>query len=457
MIIFGVPHQPSPSLGGPKACREKRQEVEVLAPRADLGTTPITVVDVETTGIFPGGHDRIIEIALLRFRPDSGVVEDEYTTLVNPTRDIGRADIHGICAGDLLQAPEFGEVAGDISHRLCGTIVAGHNVRFDLDFLRAEYGRLGVEMPSFPTLCTLRLAYKLERCPSRSLSGCCAAAGVEHRDAHTATGDARACLGILRYYLPQVWGRQLCDLGSDCDTLPALAWFHHSTSGCAVPRDQAAYLSAHERSYLSRLVTRLPGCEGSSLREAEYLCLLDRVLEDRGLTRDETESLCAAASAWGMGQNDVNGAHRAYVWALARQAKADGVVTDLERRDLLSVCDLLGVDMSTLAQLLEPTHSAAPKPQGSDGLAPTVLAGKTVCFTGELLGKVRGERVTREVAEEYARRAGMLVKSGVTKGLEILVVADPDTQSGKAKKAREYGTRILAEAAFWAAIGANVE
>lgn len=37
------------------------------------------------------------------------------------------------------------------------------------------------------------------------------------------------------------------------------------------------------------------------------------------------------------------------------------------------------------------------------------------------------------------------------------MVADPDTQSGEAKKAREYGTRIMAEAAFWKAIGANVE
>lgn len=429
----------------------------MLATRAELGTTPITVVDLETTGIFPGGHDRIIEIALLRFRPDSGVVEDEYTTLVNPKRDIGRADIHGICAGDLLHAPEFDEVAGDISHRLCGAIVAGHNVRFDLDFLRAEYGRIGAEMPEFPTLCTLRLAYKLERIPSRSLSGCCAAAGVEHRNAHTAMGDARACLGILLYYLQQVRGHQLIELGSECDMLPTLQWFQRSPSGRAVPRDQATYLRAYERSYLSRLVANMPGTEGSSLREAEYLCLLDRVLEDRGLTREETESLCAAASAWGMSQNDVNGAHSAYVWALARQAKADGVVTDLERRDLLSVCELLGVDTGTLAQLLESTHSAAPKPQGSDALVSTALAGKTVCFTGELLGKVRGERVTREVAEEYARRAGLLVRSGVTKGLDLLVVADPDTQSGKAKKAREYGTRIMAEAAFWAAIGANVD
>ena len=77
----------------------------MLAARAELGNTPIAVLDTETTGIYPGGHDRIIEIALLRFRPDTGQVEDEYATLINPKRDIGRADIHGIAAVALANKP----------------------------------------------------------------------------------------------------------------------------------------------------------------------------------------------------------------------------------------------------------------------------------------------------------------------------------------------------------------
>jgi DNA polymerase-3 subunit epsilon len=68
-----------------------------------------------------------------------------------------------------------------------------------------------------------------------------------------------------------------------------------------------------------------------------------------------------------------------------------------------------------------------------------------------------GQRVTRDMAEEFARGAGMLVQKDVTRRLDILVVADPDTQSGKARKAREYGTRIMTEATFWAAIAAGVE
>jgi hypothetical protein len=45
----------------------------------------------------------------------------------------------------------------------------------------------------------------------------------------------------------------------------------------------------------------------------------------------------------------------------------------------------------------------------------------------------------------------------VTKKLNILVVADAFTQSGKAKKARKYGTRIMPEIVFWQSLGVEVE
>jgi DNA polymerase-3 subunit epsilon len=145
----------------------------MLARRAELGTTPIVVVDVETTGISPSHHDRIIEIAIIRWKPDTGEIEDEYETLVNPKRDIGRADIHGIAAGELLHAPEFAEIAGDIGRRLGGAILAGHNIRFDVGFLKSEYARVGLALPDHPTVCTLHLAYQLDKLPSRSLLHCC--------------------------------------------------------------------------------------------------------------------------------------------------------------------------------------------------------------------------------------------------------------------------------------------
>jgi DNA polymerase-3 subunit epsilon len=51
----------------------------------------------------------------------------------------------------------------------------------------------------------------------------------------------------------------------------------------------------------------------------------------------------------------------------------------------------------------------------------------------------------------------MVVKESVTRKLDMLVVADPDTQSGKAKRARQYGIRIVHERVFWRSLGLEVE
>lgn len=129
---------------------------------AALGKTPFAVIDVEATGIYPGGHDRVIEVAVVRMSPGFQI-EDEWVTLVNPRRDIGRTDIHGIQPADVAHAPLFDEISADVGTRLSGAIVAGHHLRFDLGFLGAEFERSGVRMPPLPSLCTLALTHDL--CP----------------------------------------------------------------------------------------------------------------------------------------------------------------------------------------------------------------------------------------------------------------------------------------------------
>jgi DNA polymerase-3 subunit epsilon len=85
------------------------------------------------------------------------------------------------------------------------------------------------------------------------------------------------------------------------------------------------------------------------------------------------------------------------------------------------------------------------------------LRGKRVCFTGELQARIDGGPVTRAVAQQLAAQAGLVVANSVTKKLDLLVAADPNTLSGKGRKARHYGTRIVAEAAFWRMLGVAVE
>jgi DNA polymerase-3 subunit epsilon len=53
------------------------------------------------------------------------------------------------------------------------------------------------------------------------------------------------------------------------------------------------------------------------------------------------------------------------------------------------------------------------------------------------------------MAEELARRSGFRVSGSVTKKVDLLVAADPETLSGKAVKARRYGIPIMSEREFW--------
>ncbi len=157
---------------------------------------------------------------------------------------------------------------------------------------------------------------------------------------------------------------------------------------------------------------------------------------------------------WGLPRAAVVEAHRSYLGNLVRLALADGVVTSRERVDLESVCELLGLPGTTLDVLL--AQSAPPKPV-SPPSAQSSLAGRSVCFTGELESLLDGEPISRARAEELAIAAGLIVRKTVVKKLDILVAVDPGSQSSKAQKARAQGTRIMSEPAFWQAIGVAVE
>ena len=87
----------------------------------------------------------------------------------------------------------------------------------------------------------------------------------------------------------------------------------------------------------------------------------------------------------------------------------------------------------------------------------SLVSSRTYHFTGAMRCTVDGEKVTRERAQLVAAENGMEVKTGVTTELDFLVVADPDSMSGKAKKARKYGVRILAEPVFWRIMGVEME
>jgi DNA polymerase-3 subunit epsilon len=186
------------------------------------------------------------------------------------------------------------------------------------------------------------------------------------------------------------------------------------------------------------------------------------VLEDRRVDKEEGQSLFEVATRWGLSANRISEIHRDYLQRLAIAALVDGVVTDSERRDMSLVAHLLGVDHLALEGILQ-TAKQNLSGKGKSSLpvtisiGPTDLSGKRVCFTGECQCRLKGEAITRELATELATQSGLVVVESVTKKLDLLVVADPLTQSGKAKKAQKYGIRVMHEPVFWKVVGLAIE
>lgn len=79
------------------------------------------------------------------------------------------------------------------------------------------------------------------------------------------------------------------------------------------------------------------------------------------------------------------------------------------------------------------------------------LAGKSFCFTGAIqrTNPSTGSRWTRSQMQGLVKREGGVVKNSVSQGLDFLVMADPESKSTKAQKARSLGIAILAEDAFF--------
>lgn len=408
---------------------------------------PYAVVDCETTGIHPAAHHRIIELAIIEV-DTAGELVDSWVSLLRVDRDLGPTGIHGIRGRELRDAPKFEEVLGDVLGRLAGKAVVAHNARFDCAFLESEFARLGIDVKPLPQVCTMALAGSLGIGGSRMrLADCAAALGTDLTDAHSAEADAMVCASILATFLRERGAMAIEEFERGM-VRPLADWPKSNRRAPCCPRGIASPV-AEEPSFLTSLVGSADAALGADTAVvAPYLEVLDRAIEDRRLSDVEQMELAETAHMLGLTADRVRSLHSDYVGTLIALARRDSVVTDRERHDLVMVGKALGI--GEVESLLDQPF------EGGKARRLDSLEGKTVCFTGALTCTHEGVSVTRELAQQLAEEAGMIVAPRVTKKLDMLVVADPDSASGKAAKAREYGIRIVAEAAFWPMLGVEV-
>jgi len=397
------------------------------------------VIDTETTGLLPEFRHRIAEIAVIHVDAD-GTVTDEWCTLVNPERDLGPQAIHGIRAADARWAPRFADVAGDVARRLRGRIPVAHNWPFDAMHLRAEFARLGVDVPFDPHggLCTMRAASVALPRSGRSLIDCCASAGLPPMNWHTARDDAMAAAALLGHML----ARRPDAVPTTEQQRRTADWpWPDLPTGVVAPlmRTPIGHVEPH---FLARLVERMPR-DDEPMVDA-YFAMLDDALLDRQISASEADALIALADDLGLHRTKAIAVHHSYLRELARAAWADGVLTDSERRDVETVATLLGLDDEAAARVLaEERTGAAESTVTVGGLV--LRPGDRVVLTGEM-------RRPREMIVERAVAAGLRVTTSVSGKTKVLAAADPDSLSGKAKQARVLGVPVVGEEAFLRAL-----
>jgi DNA polymerase-3 subunit epsilon len=283
--------------------------------------------------------------------------------------------------------------------------------------------------------------------PARSLAACCDTAGIPLDGAHASAVDARAVARLLACYaradrqLAAGWAKVLGEAaGVPWPTLPPVA-------AQLMTRELVAHTRAHQVPFLARLVQQLPRA-GTDTGVESYLAVLDTVLEDRRVTATEADSLRDLAVSLGVGGDAVIAAHQMYLRALAVAAWTDGVITDAEYADLGEVAHLLGFPARAVDIELNIARGMTPQmtvPVNGRALH----AGDAVCITGDTA-------TPRAELEERAAGAGLRVTSAVSRKTRFVVAADPDSESGKARRARELGIPLIAEPVFLAMLDRGI-
>ncbi|MBO0733218.1 MAG: DNA polymerase III subunit epsilon [Methylocapsa sp.] len=167
------------------------------------------VIDTETTGLDPAEGHRIVEIGCIELLNNipTGEVFHAY---INPQRLMPEAAfrVHGLSSEFLAGKPVFAKVADEFLKFAGNDRIVAHNAEFDLRFLNAELGLLGLgPIASGRVIDTLALARRKFPGAANSLDALCARFGIDIavRAKHGALLDAEL---LAEVYAELIGGRQ---------------------------------------------------------------------------------------------------------------------------------------------------------------------------------------------------------------------------------------------------------
>ena len=220
------------------------------------------VFDTETTGLNPGGGDRMVEIGCVEIynRVETG---RHFHAYFNPERlmPVEAEAVHGLTTIFLSDKPLFSEKVEELLEFIEDSPLVAHNASFDFGFLNFELERCGR-----PIVCmsrmrdTLQLARTKHPGAKHSLDALCMRFGIDrsHRVKHGALLDAQL---LAQVYVELTGGRQI-GLGLVAESGPVSVQAAARPVTLREPRPPRLHFAGEEelarhRAFISQLVNPL--------------------------------------------------------------------------------------------------------------------------------------------------------------------------------------------------------
>ena len=365
----------------------------------------VVVLDVETTGLGP--NHQVVEVSGVIYETDFDEVIGEFDTLIRPTRSIDAeaSKINGLRASDLSMAPTFAEVGPMLARLFHRRPVIAYNVQFDTQILNEEFKRNEIDFQIYQQACAYspfgeRL--KLEEAAARI--------GYKLDHGHSALADARAAFAISAHH---GWDNMLSRAGKT---------EHFSNVKVGSVRTLSRFQTGLTDVYDLKPFSRLREFRDPSAEEG-YLLLLDEFLKDKSFSQLELDELDQYVSKNQIDVGLKHELHRTYFGALENAAIRGGV-TEQEAKLLLEYSKLLGVEVEvTVTELGQ--------------FVPRI--GSLVCHTGD---SFQDDRVlTKDEVRSMVEARGYIFTDELRKSdnVALLLVADDGHESGKTRKAEQWG------------------
>ena len=167
------------------------------------------VLDTETTGFDPEAGDRIVEIGAVELH-NHVATGRTYHQYINPERAMPQEafEVHGLGDDFLRDKPKFAEIGQAFLDFVGDAKLVIHNAAFDMKFLNAELGWMGLPLLPFDqAIDTLLIARKKFPGSPASLDALCRRFAIDNsaRTLHGALLDSEI---LAEVYLELIGGRQ---------------------------------------------------------------------------------------------------------------------------------------------------------------------------------------------------------------------------------------------------------